>query len=95
MQSSQIEKSGLLRDYEPSDGTFWSTSVVLYRGNQENIAKITWEYDVLSELGKCVSCVVGNAGIHATLGGGLRVFEDDTQLCHYDIFIMCFLLFTP
>ena len=69
--------------------------VVLYRGNQENIAKITWEYDVLSELGKRVSCVVWNAGIHATLGGGLGVFEDDTQLCHYDIFIMCFLLFTP
>ena len=68
---------------------------LLYRGNQENIAKITWEYDVLSELGKCVSCVVWNAGIHATLGGGLGVFEDDTRLCHYDIFIMCFLLFTP
>ena len=32
--------------------------VVLCGGNQENIAKITWEYDVLSELGKCVSCVV-------------------------------------
>ena len=64
--------------------------VVLCGGNQENIAKITWEYDVLSELGKCVSCVVWNAGIHATLGGGLGVFEDDTQLCHYDIFIMYF-----
>ena len=37
-----------------------------------------------------MSCVVGNAGIHATLGGGLGVFEDDTRLCHYDIFIMYF-----